>query len=214
MCKATLSTRPSDRPSIKAAFSAPILAILTVVLSSITARVYAEPALAAAVLSNSRSVEVGQPATLLATLLNAGTMPAEQCSIGLASALSGSLSYQTTDPLTNAPTGTPDQAVDVGAGSAQTFVITFTPNAVQDTIDVELDFSCVNAAPPSRIAGVNTFSFSANDTPVPDVIALVATSTNNGVVELPDAETANVFTVASINVGAPGVLSVSADTGG
>ncbi len=157
MCKATLSTRPSDRPSIKAAFSAPILAILTVVLSSITARVYAEPALAAAVLSNSRSV---------------------------------------------------------GAGSAQTFVITFTPNAVQDTIDVELDFSCVNAAPPSRIAGVNTFSFSANDTPVPDVIALVATSTNNGVVELPDAETANVFTVASINVGAPGVLSVSADTGG
>ena len=49
---------------------------------------------------------------------------------------------------------------------------------MQDTIDVELDFTCVNAAPPSRIAGVNTFSFSASDTPVPDVFGVFVTPTD------------------------------------
>ena len=52
---------------------------------------------------------------------------------------------------------------------------------------------------------------SASITPAPDLVALVATTTDNGVMELQNGS--GFFTAATINVGSASTISVSADTG-
>jgi len=174
---------------------------------------HADTQVVASVLPSSRSVELGVPATLFATILNVGTEEGTNCRIGLASAISGQFDFQTTDPATNAPTGTPNLPISIAPAGSQTFVITLTPDAEQLPTEVALDFLCENAPAAMPISGVNTFLFSATIDPTPDVIALVATLSGNGVVELPDTQSANVFSLASVNVGSAGSLTVTADTG-
>jgi len=82
-----------------------------------------------AVLPSSRSVEIGVTATAFATILNVDNVVAEGCSIAPSTAVDASFFYQTTDPLSNALTGTPDTPVDIPAGGSQSFVIGMTPNS-------------------------------------------------------------------------------------
>jgi hypothetical protein len=73
--------------------------------------------LAAAVLPSSRVVQVGTLATAFATIVNAGNEVAVGCRIGPPPAIpSITFMYQTTDPLTNEVTGTPNSPVDIPAG--------------------------------------------------------------------------------------------------
>lgn len=169
------------------------------------------PILVASVLPLSRSVQAGSPATAFATILNAGPGTATGCSITPSTTpLSATFVYQTTDPTTNALTGTPNTPVDIAAGIAQSFVIAFTPTAVFRTSDVQLTFDCTNTAPVSTIVGVNTLLLAASATPVPDIVALAATIGNTGIVTLASV---GVFAVATVNVGAGGLITASADTG-
>jgi len=55
---------------------------------------------------------------------------------------------------------------------------------------------------------------SASATPTPDIVALAATLTNDGIVNIPGASGAGAFAVATVNVGATGLITASADTGG
>ncbi len=50
--------------------------------------------------------------------------------------------------------------------------------------------------------------------PVPDIAALAVTLGNTGVVNIPGPTGTGVFAVATVNVGASGQTTVSADTGG
>jgi hypothetical protein len=61
--------------------------------------------------------------------------------------------------------------------------------------------------------GLNTLLLSASTTPVPDIVALAGTLTNDGIVNVPGATGTGVFAVATSNVGAGGSITVSADTG-
>jgi hypothetical protein len=54
---------------------------------------------------------------------------------------------------------------------------------------------------------------SASNTPVPDIVALAATITNNGIVNVPGTMGTGAFAVATVNVGASGNITASADTG-
>jgi hypothetical protein len=56
-------------------------------------------------------------------------------------------------------------------------------------------------------------SLSASATPVPDLVALVATLNNDGIVSIPGANGTGVFSVASANVGAGGAITVTVDLG-
>jgi hypothetical protein len=60
------------------------------------------------------------------------------------------------------------------------------------------------------LSGTNTFALSAATEPVADVIALVATLGNDGIVHIPGVDGVGFFTMASINVGATKDLSVTA----
>ena len=62
--------------------------------------------------------------------------------------------------------------------------------------------------------GLNTFLFSASTTPVADIVALAATLSGDGIVNIPGTNGTGVFAVATVNMGAGDTLTVSADTGG
>jgi hypothetical protein len=179
-----------------------------------SAELFTPSPLLAAVLPSSRSVQVGTPATAFATIINTGTSPATACQISPGTTLPADFAFQTTNPATNAVTGTVNTPVDIPANNgAQTFVFAFTPTAAIPATDVPLSFFCANAMAAPVVSGLNTLLLSASTTPVPDIVALSATLKNDGIVNIPGTTGTGVFAVATVNLGAGGTITVSADTG-
>jgi YVTN family beta-propeller protein len=178
----------------------------------------AQPASAvvSSVLPGGRSVQVGATATVFATILNPGASALSNCRIVLpTSAPAGmSMTYQTTDPATNNLTGTANAPVTIAANGSQSFALAFQATAAALDPLQPLLFVCngTNYAP--IFLGVNTIDLQFSATPVPDVIAVAATATNNGVVNVPlSSGQQGAFAVASDNVGSSAPITVSADTG-
>jgi Protein of unknown function (DUF4038)/Putative collagen-binding domain of a collagenase len=169
--------------------------------------------LAAAVLPSSRSVQVGTAATAFATIINAGSSTAAECGISPVTSVPATFSYQTTDPATNQVTGSPNTPVDITAGAAQSFIISLTPTGNIAPTDVQFSFDCDNSNPAPINTGLNTLLLSASSTPVPDIVALAATLTNDGIANILGTNGIGVFAVATVNVGASGSITASADTG-
>jgi hypothetical protein len=171
-------------------------------------------ALEAAVLPLSRSVEVGATATAFAAMLDAGPADASTCTIAPATNIPASFVFQTTDPRTNALTGTANTPVNIlqGADEVQTFVIAFTPSAAFAPINVLLTFACANANAAPQTVGVDILNLSASATAVPDIVALAA-SGDPGYVDIPGATGIGVFAVATINLGIDTTITASANTG-
>ena len=163
-------------------------------------------------LPSSRSIVVGTTATAFATIINADSVPAMACGLVPTVTVPATFNYQPTDPTTNGLIGTPNTPVDIPAGKSQSFIIAMTADAPFAPTDVTLSFACANenAAPVSP--GLNTLLLSASATPVPDIIALVA-SLDPGYVDIPGATGTGAFAVATINLGNAASITVSADTG-
>ena len=174
--------------------------------------------LVASVLPGARSVLATNPATVFATMLNATGTALTNCQIGLPTAAPRllALEYQTTNPSTNALTGSPDTPVAIAANGLQTFLLSFTANDNTGTLFAapgqQLLFACDNVDPAAITQGVNTVDLSFSPTPVADVIALVATASNNGILDFP-TNGEGAFALASVNVGSADTLTVSVDTG-
>ena len=191
--------------------SALVAMALAVTASAVPADSLAQ-SLVSAVLPSSRSVQVGDTATAFATIINLGPGTATDCGIALLTGLPADFLFQTTDPATNALSGTPDTPVDIAAGAAaaQSFVFAITPTAPFSPTDVQFLFDCTNTSPANNVPGLNTLVLSASNTPTPDIVALVATLSNDGIVEISGT---GVFAVATVNVGASATIIVSANTG-
>ena len=179
------------------------------------------PVLSAAVLPGSRSVQLGATATIFATMINSGAAALDNCQIALPWPLTlpaVSLTYQTTDPTTNKPIGSPNTPVTIaGNNGMQSFLLSFRTQTFVafDAAGVPLVFSCsagniTNVAP--IVTGVDTMDLSGSSTPTADVVALAATPTNNGIIDVPKNGAA-AFAIAAINLGATATLNVSVDTG-
>ncbi len=171
------------------------------------------PALHAAVLPASRSARVGNPVTAFAMVINAGPTAANACGIALNSPIPATMNYQTTDETTNALTGTVNTPVSIPAGGRQSFVIGVTPSDAFVPTEVQFSFDCENSAPAGVLVGINTLLMSASNMAVPDLIALAATTGNNGIVDVPGVGGVGAFAVASVNLGSGGSITVSADAG-
>jgi hypothetical protein len=103
--------------------------------------------------------------------------------------------------------------VDIPANAAQTFVFAVTPTAAIAPTDVGLNFSCANTTAAPVLSGIDTLLLSASTTAGPDIVALAATLTNDGIVDIPGTTGTGVFAVATVNTGVSGTITVSADMG-
>jgi hypothetical protein len=168
--------------------------------------------LAAAILPESRSVEIGATATVFATIVNAGPGDAAACGIAPQTSVPAAFLYQTTDPTTNALSGTANTPANIALGASQSFLIALTPTAAFAPTDVAFNFACANASAAPIISGVNTLELSASTTPVPDIVALAASS-DPGYVDIPSATGMGVFAVATANLGSAAPITVVATTG-
>ncbi|HEV8440911.1 MAG TPA: hypothetical protein VGT40_22725 [Methylomirabilota bacterium] len=178
-----------------------------------------QPAVVAAVLPGSRSVQVGTTATAFATIINYGVAAATGCRITPAASVPADFLYQTTDPQTNALTGTANTPVSILAASQQSFLIAFTPSAAFAPTNVPLDFVCDNAAPAPSQVGLNRLLLSASTSAVQDVIALAGQTPRYvgapaGALQINTPPGAEFLALAAANVGAAGTIAVSADSGG
>lgn len=180
----------------------------------------AQTQLSAAVLPTSRSVTFGTTATAFATIANGGQSTAENCAISLLNVIKGGFGYQTTDPNTNALTGTPNTPVNIPAGGNQSFLITFMP--VQEffqgpipfsTEPLEFRFHC-STGQATQIAGVNQLVMSSGTTPTADVIAIAATTTNDGILFLGGTQGRGAIGAAAVNIGASGPLTLRSAASG
>src|SRR3984893_11213757 len=168
--------------------------------------------LLAAVPPASHSVQVNATATAFATIINTGTTTASACNISQLG-LPLTFAYQTTDPKTNAVTGTINTPVDIAAGAAQSFVIALTPTATIAPTNAQFFFACSNANPAPIVVGLNTLLLSGSTNPTPDIVALVATATNDGILHIPGASGTGAFATATVNVGVSGAITASTNTG-
>jgi hypothetical protein len=167
----------------------------------------------ASVLPSSRSVEVGVPATAFATIINTGSSTATDCGIAPITGVPANFVYQATNPATNQIIGAPNTSVTIAPGAAQSFVFAFTPTTPMASTDVQFRFDCADSSLAPINPGLNTLLFSVSSTPVPDIVALAATPANDGIVNVLGANGAGAFAVATVNVGASGNITASADTG-
>jgi hypothetical protein len=108
--------------------------------------------------------------------------------------------------------------VDIPAGSppnfrSQPFVIALTPSAPFAPTFVAFSFACQNVAQAIPIVGLNTLLLSASASPVPDIVALAATASNDGILHLPGNGGSNAFAVATVNVGASAAITATANIG-
>lgn len=171
------------------------------------------PVPVAALLPTSRAVQVGNAATVFATIINPSTTNAVGCDIKLVSGVPAIFNYQTTNG-SNVPVGSPNQPANIPAGGAQSYVISLTPQQPINATQVEFAFGCSNTATAASIVGINTLLLYASPTPVADVVALAATATNGGTVHIAGPSGAGAFAVATVNVGAGAQVTASVDTGG
>ena len=202
----------SETPTINYDGVSPVEKANLVIVSSVEAFPQLNPPFAS-VLPGSRSVTVGSAATGFAAIINSGSTTAVACSLRPVTTVAADFLMQSTDPLTNALIGTPDTPVDIPGGGTQTFLFSFTPTQAFEATEIQLDFSCVNAEAAASTVGLNTFSLSASTTAVPDIVALAATQTGDGISSIPGIGGTGVFSVATVNVGTAGAVSVSADAG-
>ena len=172
----------------------------------------AVPPLIAAVLPSSRSVQVGNAATAFVTLINTGSSPAVAASIAPPTGLAANFGFQPTDPATNQIIGTQNVPVDIPAGQFQTYLIALTPSTAFAPTDVAFTFAAENTlAPAAALTGINTLLLSSSFSATPDIVALAAAS--GGIVDIPGTNGTGAFAVATVNVGASGGITASADTG-
>lgn len=170
--------------------------------------------LVAAVLPSSRSAVVGNAVTAFATIINSGRSGVTGCGIVPVAPVPAGFTFQTTDPTTNALTGSPNTPVAIaGANGSQSFVIALAANAAVTPTNVPLGFDCSSIDAAASNTGLNTLLFSASTTPVPDIVALAATSTNDGILHIPGASGSNAFAVVTVNVDAGAAITASVNTG-
>ena len=153
-----------------------IFAWATLVLTAVSTREAAADDLVAAVLPLSRSAQIGQTVTAFATVINSSGGALSGCTASLPN-FSGTFVYQTTNPATNALTGSPNTQFSLPNGGSQSLVLALTPAAQISPTEENFVFQCSGSGAAASIIGVNTLLLSADTRQPADVIALAATPT-------------------------------------
>lgn len=162
----------------------------------------AAPQLNAATLPNSRAVAVNSPATIFASVINSGDTTATNCRVALGFGANPSLSvsYSPADGG-GAINGAANTPVSINAGATQQFVIAVTSSAPFNG-SVPLTYVCDNGQAISA-TGLNDLALLASATATPDVIAIAATLTSDGIMQT-NVNGRGIMSMSAINIGSAG----------
>jgi len=170
--------------------------------------------LVTAVLPTSRSTVLGKSVTVFATVINTGGA-VTNCRVEGDGVSQTFITYELTNPQTNAVTSGQNPSFNLAAGASQSMVLTIQPEVLEQAVTVAPTVLCVadgTGVTSNSIDGINTILFSVSAQATPDVIALVASPTGDGILHI-QGEGANAFAVAVANVGTAGTITASVDTG-
>ena len=164
----------------------------------------AAPQLNAATLPNSRAVTVNSPATIFASVINSGDATATNCrvALGVNAAPSLSVSYSPADGagIINGPADIP---VSINAGATQQFLIAVRASAPFNG-SVPLTYVCDNGQAISA-TGLNDLALQVSAVGTPDVIAIAATLTSDGIMQT-NSNGRGIMSMAAVNIGSAGTV--------
>ena len=109
----------------------------------------------------------------------------------------------------------PNTPVTIPGDGVQNFILSLQATQNVSAQELEFVFKDSSNAQVGKISGVNTLFFSAvaPASTAADVVALAATFTNDGIVNIPGPTGTGVFAVATINLGDGEQVTATADTG-
>ncbi|MBI1340121.1 hypothetical protein GC169_07935 [bacterium] len=162
--------------------------------------------IAAATLPQARSVRIGDAATFFGTILNTGNQTATKCGVQPSTTTPARFTFTQTNSA-NQVIGQPNTRFDIPAGQAGGFVLSFDPGEAFAGTPLNFVFDCANTDPAPIFAAVNGFTLSASNEPVPDVIMVAATPSNDGIANIPGPNGTGFFSTAAVNIGAPASIT-------
>lgn len=176
--------------------------------------------ISAAVLPTSRATQIDTPVTVFATILNSGPGTAYGCQVSLApdegsggpnpSGLQ--MHYRAYLGDNTTPAADTDTPIDVSSGAAQAFVLSVQGSQQFLQKPVYFQFECDTGASTAAVyREVNTLLLTVSTNPVPDVISIASSPSNNGIVEIPALGGGMVMAVAAVNIGAASTPVTSVD---
>ena len=92
-------------------------------------------------------------------------------------------------------------------------MLSITPSAPFSPQELTFIFTGSNTQAVATLVAINTLLMSASATPVPDIVALAATVSNDGILHLPGPTGAGAFAVATSDLGIGSLITALANTG-
>ena len=163
------------------------------------------------VFPSGRAVQEGNLAAAFLTLNNTGTVDALGCKVEPINSVPATFLFAQIDPLTSVIIGPTNGPFTIPAGSSVKLNVTFITHVSFSPIEVLFNVICTPPIPPPNSTGQNTLLLSASSTPVADIVAL--TSAPSGTATLSSPNATDAFLIASLNLGASDLVTMSADTG-
>jgi hypothetical protein len=125
--------------------------------------------------------------------------------------------YQTLDGTGISVVGNPNTPTTIPPGGTKFFLLALTPPAVVPPTQMNFLFQGFDTIAAPIISSVDTLLFSAALTQPPDVIAIAATCPNAAAppltVNIPGSNSSAGFTMAAVNLGTAGNITVTPNTG-
>ncbi len=204
-----------------------LAAALLVTGGNANAQTYRADAVQFSMLPSSRSVTIGETATVFGTALS--SVSQTDCELVLGEGAPGAtLSWRLLDS-SNQLTADPENAHFplTGASSAnpggvpQNLLVAISSPAELSNADVDIFTRCANTDPNPAFdfyrnplfPGVNTLLLNVSAVPTPDILVIGESLTADGYVRIPTAGARQPAAIAAVNIGAAGNVTVTANTG-
>ena len=153
------------------------------------------------------SVTNGGPVTYFASAINSGSETLTNCRPIPGNFPAANFGYQTVD-ANNQLTGSPNTPVNIQAGATQGFLLSYTPGATPYAGLVDGRISCDERESQYTPYLSGTLAIE-NGVQIPDIVAISATPSGDGVIRLNRMGGAGVMAVAAVNIGVAGQVSVT-----